>query len=325
MTDTGTVDAGEKVDAKGADKGADAAAKGGKQPEGDKGATGGDKKTAANGDDGASDYDWRGALAGEDKKFAKDLERYTDPASFANAFKEVRARATDPRRLIIPGEDATDDDRAAYAKARGIPDDPKKYEITVKPPEGYEVTETDKARLADITAYLHKLGNIHADPAVVNAAHALYYREQETAVAYAEAQAVRQAELTDAALTKLWPGAEKSRNLTFAKSAASHFFGKSWDEIKDMQFADGSLLGDNATFVQAFAKIGRLTMEDPMFLEAGRNGADASKTLLDRKAAIMQLKYTNRKAYEEAAREGGEIDQINDALERHGERIGLAQ
>jgi hypothetical protein len=272
-----------------------------------------------------SDYDWRGAMAGEDKKFAKDLERYTDPAAFAKAFQENRARATDPRRLMIPGEDASDEDRAAYAKARKIPDDPKKYEITAKAPDGYEVTEADTARLEAITAMMHKRGGLYADPAVVNAVHELYYREQEEAQAIAQATAIRQAELTKVQLAKLWPGAEKDRNLTFAKSAASHFFGKSWDEIKDMQFVDGSLLGDNAQFIQAMAKVGRLTMEDPVFTEAGRNGSDPSKTLLDRKAAIMQLKYSDRKAYEEAAKDGGEIDQINEALARHEERVGLMQ
>jgi hypothetical protein len=294
-------------------------------------AAGGDKKGAngdgadKGGDKGASDYDWRGAIAGEDKKLSKRLERFTDLTAFGKSYFEADARLNSGKLVSIPGEDATDEDRSAWAKARGIPEDPKKYEIKAKPPEGYEVTDTDKTRLADITAYLHKQGGIYADPAVVNAAHALYYREQETAVAWAEATATRHAELTEEALSKLWPGHEKERNKGFAKAAAVEFFGKEWDEIRNMQFADGSLLGDNLQFVQAFAKIGRLTMDDPMFLEAGRNGADPSKSLLDQKTAIMRLRDSNPKAYAEAAREGGKLDQINEALERHEQRAGASQ
>jgi hypothetical protein len=272
-----------------------------------------------------SDYDWRGAIAGEDKKALKRLERFTDLSTFGKSYFEADAKLNSGKLLSIPGEDASDEDRAAYAKARGIPEDPKKYEIKVKPPAGYEASEQDKERLADITAHLHKKGGVYADPAVVNAAHELYYRELETAASWAEATATRQAELTEAALTKLWPGHEKERNKGFAKAAAVEFFGKEWDEIKDMQFADGSLLGDNLAFVQAFAKIGRLTMDDPMFLEAGRNGADASKSLLDQKTAIMRLRDTNPKAYAEAAKEGGKLDQINEALERHEQRAGASQ
>jgi hypothetical protein len=284
----------------------------------------GEGNGAANGSGEGSNYDWRGKLAGEDKKFRKLLDRYTDEPSFGKAFQEANTRASDPRRLMIPGEDATDEDRAAFAKARGIPDDPKKYEIKAKPPEGYEVTESDKARLEALTSLFHKKGGILADPAVVNAVHEAYYREQEEAAAYAQATAARQAELTNLQLGKLWPGAEKNRNLSFAKAAASHFFGAEWDELKDMQFADGSLLGDNLQFIKAFAKIGRLTMEDPIFLEAGRNGADPSKTLLDKKAAIMRLRSSDPKAYAEAARDGGELDQINEAIARHEERAGAS-
>lgn len=266
-----------------------------------------------------TESDWRVKMAGDDKKFLKELERYTDEPSFAKAFQEARARATDPRRLMIPGDDASDEDKAAYAKARGIPDDPKKYEIKVKPPEGYEPTETDKARLDDITAHLHKMGGMYADPAVVNAAHALYYREQEVAVAYAEATAQRQAELTNEALSKLWPGPEKKRNLTFAESAAAHYFGKEWSEIKDMQFADGSLLGDNLQFVKAMARIGRETMEDPIFLEAGRNGADPMKSLTAEKSELLALRSTNRAKYNspEVQRR---LQEIYAAEERHKER-----
>lgn len=267
----------------------------------------------------SSDYDWRGKLAGEDAKFRKELDRFTDEGSFAKAYKEVRSKATDPRRVSIPGDDATDDDRAAYAKARGIPETADKYEIKVKPPQGYEPTDTDKERLTDITAFLHAKGGVYADPAVVNAAHELYYREAETAVAYAVATAARQAELTNEALGKLWPGPEKARNVGFAKAAAAHYFGKEWSEIADMQFADGSLLGDNVSFIKALARVGRETMEDPIFLEAGRNGADASKSIQSELEGLLSLRASNRAKYNSPDVQK-RLAELYDAKQRHEDR-----
>lgn len=278
------------------------------------------KAEAAPAEAGASsDYDWRGKLAGEDAKFRKELDRFTDEPSFAKAYKEVRSKATDPRRVSIPGDDATDEDRAAYAKARGIPETPDKYEIKVKPPQGYEPNDTDKERLTDITAFLHAKGGVYADPAVINAAHELYYREAETAVAYAQATAARQAELTSEALGKLWPGPEKARNVGFAKAAAAHYFGKEWSDIADMQFADGSLLGDNVQFIKAMARIGRETMEDPIFLEAGRNGADASKSIQSELDGLLALRATNRAKYNSPDTQK-RLAELYDAKQRHEDR-----
>lgn len=269
--------------------------------------------------DTSSDYDWRGKLAGEDAKFRKELDRFTDEGSFAKAYKEVRSKATDPRRVSIPGDDATDEDRAAYAKARGIPETPDKYEIKTKPPQGYEPNDTDKERLSDITAFLHSKGGVYADPAVINAAHELYYREAETAVAYALATAARQAEVTNEMLGKLWPGPEKARNIGFAKAAAANYFGKEWSDIADMQFADGSLLGDNVQFIKAMARIGRETMEDPIFLEAGRNGADASKTIQSELDGLLALRATNRSKYNSPETQK-RLAELYDAKQRHEDR-----
>lgn len=70
--------------------------------------------------------------------FADDramLGRYSDLKSFVKAFKDnmTAARAKSEGLVKIPGQDATDEDRAAYYKAIGVPDDPKGYGI--KPPE----------------------------------------------------------------------------------------------------------------------------------------------------------------------------------------------
>lgn len=265
------------------------------------------------------DADWRAAIAGEDKKIAKQLERFDSLSTFGKSYFEANAKLTSGKLVQIPGEDATDEDRAAWNKARGIPETPDKYEIKVKPPEGMELTDHDKSRLGAITAALHKAGGVMADPAVVNYAHSLYYAEREEAEAQMEATATIQRERTEQYLAKLWPGPERKRNLMFADQAIGHFFGKDFAEVKDMQFADGSRLGDNVQFIQAMAKIGRMTMEDPVFLEAGRNGADAYKSLQQERANIMALRHSNPGQYASADTQK-RLQEIYAAIERHDER-----
>lgn len=269
----------------------------------------------------ASDYDWRGAIAGEDKKLAKRLERFTDLNAFGKSYFEADARLNSGKLLQIPGDDASDEERGAWAKARKIPETHDKYEIKAKPPEGYEVTEADKTRLDALTKRFHARGGIYADPSVVSAIHEAYYAEQEEAQAIAQATALRQAELTKAQIAKLWPGAEGQRNVNFAKSAAEAFFGKTWEDLKDLQFTDGSLLGDNFEFIQAFAKIGRLTMEDPVFTEAGKNGGDPVKTLDTELSEIMALRTSNRAKYNSREVQT-RLAEIYTAKERHAERSG---
>lgn len=271
-----------------------------------------------------SDYDWRGAIAGEDKKLAKQLERFTDLPTFGKSWVDAQTIVRDGKRVVIPGADSSDEDRSAYAKARGIPETPDKYKITAKAPEGYEVTEADKTRLAAITERFHKRGGIYADPDVVNAIHEAYYAEQEEAQAMAQATAIRQRELTQAQIAKLWPGQEGKRNIAFAQAAAEKYFGKAWDDIKDMQFVDGSLLGDNFEVLQALAKVGRDHVEDPVFLEAGRNGADPGKTIDSEIQSIMELRSKDRAKYNSREVQG-RLAELYTAKARHEERSQPAQ
>lgn len=264
--------------------------------------------------------DWRDLVAGEDKKFRSALDRFTDPGAFGKSYQEAQKAISDGGRVRIPGADATDEDKAAYAKARGIPETPDKYDIKVKPPEGMQLSERDKDRLSQITANLHKMGGLAADPAVVGLAHQLFYAEREEYDAQALANAEIAKEKTESMLSKLW-GSEKARNVGFADAAIQQFFGKDWESMKDWRGADGVRLGDKLEFVKAFAAIGRVVSEDPVFLEAGRNGGDAARTLEAERAELLSLRATNPAKYNSAATQE-RLQQIYAAMERHNERTG---
>ena len=283
------------------------------------GAEGAKGKEGGEGAGASSDFDWRSTIAGEDKKLAKRLERFTDLNAFGKSYFEADAKLNSGKLVNIPGDDATDEDLASWNKARGIPETPDKYEIKVKPPEGLELSDSEKDRLAAITARLHKAGGLRADPSVVNLAHEIYYEERIEAEAQMEAAATIQKERSESALKKLWQGPEFKQNTLLADSAIKHFFGQEFSAIKDMQFLDGTRLGDHPEFVKAFAKIGRMTMEDPVFLEAGRNGSDPAKSLQSEKESILALRVKDRNKYNspEVQRRLAEIYAAED---RHRER-----
>ena len=287
----------------------------------EKPAKGGKTEAASTASTASTDFDWRGAIAGENKKLAKRLERFTDLGQFGKSYFEADAKLNDGKRVVIPGADATDEDRAAWAKQRGIPESPDKYEIKVKPPEGLELSEGEQDRLKAITSRLWKAGGLSADPEVVNLAHEIYYQERMEAESQMMAQATIQKEETEAYLKKIWPGQDLKRNIAFADQAISHYFKEDFAAIKDLQFADGTRLGDNLQFIQAMARIGRDTMEDPVFLEAGRNGADPGKSLDKELESIMSLRATNRGKYNSPETQK-RLAEIYAAKARHEERQG---
>jgi len=310
--------AGGEGAGEGAGKGAEAGA--GKGAAATAGAEGAGKGKEG-GDGGAQDFDWRSTIAGEDKKLAKRLERFTDLNAFGKSYFEADAKLNSGKLVAIPSDEDPDEVKAAWNKSRGIPETPDKYEIKVKPPEGLELSDSEKDRLAAITARLHKAGGLRADPSVVNLAHEIYYEERIEAEAQMEAAATIQKERAESALKKLWQGPEFKQNTTLADAAIKHFFGQEFSAIKDMQFVDGTRLGDHPEFVKAFAKIGRMTMEDPVFLEAGRNGSDPAKSLAKEKEEIMSLRSTNRAKYNSPETQR-RLAEIYAAEARHAERQG---
>lgn len=92
--------------------------------------------------------DWRKSMAGDNEDALNLLGRYTTPQDAARALVEQRQLLSkrDEGMIKLPGENATDEERAAFAKAMGIPESPDKYERYKPEGEGaIELAEADKA------------------------------------------------------------------------------------------------------------------------------------------------------------------------------------
>lgn len=110
---------------------------------------------------------WAELLANGDKKLQKRLERLGSVKGVAEAWKNADERINSGKVVAIPGENATDEEKAAYFKAIGVPETPEGYTEKVKLADGRVLGDADKPIFESFAKALHPFG---ASPDVVNAA-----------------------------------------------------------------------------------------------------------------------------------------------------------
>src|SRR5690606_5472899 len=107
---------------------------------------------APSGDKPADSKWWRDTLT--DPKHVNVAERIASPAEAIQSIIDLRTQLSE--RIKVPDENASDEDKAKYRKAMGIPDKPEDYEISS--PEGVEFTELDKAVFDRLLPIAHEAG-----------------------------------------------------------------------------------------------------------------------------------------------------------------------
>ena len=96
--------------------------------------------------------DWR---AGIDDEQARGLaERHASPADLAKTALDLRQKLSNA--VFLPGDGASDEDKATYRKALGVPAEPDGYEFAL--PEGRKATEADKAFQEHMAEVFHAAG-----------------------------------------------------------------------------------------------------------------------------------------------------------------------
>jgi hypothetical protein len=267
-------------------------------------------------------FDWRAAMAGSDEKERARLERFSKPGDVWKSFREMEGRFSEAGRVRIPGADASDAERSEFAKLVGVPEKFKDYDIKPSLPEGFEFSEADTEILDGVRQEWHKSGGILAHPDVQKAVTEAYALATEKAQAMGIAKAQEQKRATEKWLSETY-GREKDRNIGFATSVIDRYFpeltGKNGGEnLLRKTFADGTTLGDYIPFIDGLVRLGRETVDDPLFLEASKSGADGMAGLEARKKDILALRAKgDMKGY--AARQD-ELEEINDAIERQRRR-----
>jgi hypothetical protein len=94
------------------------------------------------------------SLAGDQKFF----DQFKDQESFMKSAKETKSALSRKMEgyVRIPGENASDDDIAAYHQAIGVPEDPSGYEITAE--DAINLPGFDPEALGPIKEAAHSLG-----------------------------------------------------------------------------------------------------------------------------------------------------------------------
>lgn len=101
-------------------------------------------------------FDWAGSLGERHGEFADTLKAkgWEGPADVLAAYGQLEKDSAG--RVAIPGEGASDEDRAAFWKALGRPDSPDGYGLAR--PENMPEAEWDDERMGRFAAAAHALG-----------------------------------------------------------------------------------------------------------------------------------------------------------------------
>lgn len=226
------------------------------------------------GDQGGNDQNNGGSVHGWKAGLPDDLKNHEfikDHAKVGDSIREFVALKQEAGSMLrVPGENATDAERAAFYKAVGRPETPDAYSLK-KPegmPEGMPYNEASEKMFKD---YFHELGLSDAQ------AVKLWGKYHETAIQGFTAQAKADADAAQKAMDTLqaeWTGDTFKINSELAHRAFMRTFDKPEQIEEAKAFLEttkvgGVALGDHPMFLRVFAKIGATISDDQA--NAGRN------------------------------------------------------
>lgn len=177
------------------------------------------------------------------------LDLATKHGEATKKVSELEGRLKDA--LFIPGDKATDQERAAFYGKLGRPETADKYDLK-RPdlPQGMTYDEAGEKWFRDMA---HQLGLSQAQAAALYDAH---NGRMGGIIKDIEAKRTKAAQEGLEALKKQW-GGEFEANMNVLKRATETFLGP--DEKK---FMDESGLGNHPVLVNLFVKIGKAMAED---------------------------------------------------------------
>lgn len=216
--------------------------------------------------------DWRATLP-DDLKALPAAKKYETPADLLKAYSEAE-KLIGRKGVIVPGENASAEEMAAFRAALGVPETADAYGL--KAPEGVPegVWSDDMAKV--FAAKAHEAGLTTAQAQAVAGWYAGTAAEQAKAM---EAAAVAAREEATAAMRSEW-GGQFDAKIEVAKRALVQFGGQG---VADLMTETG--LGNHPEVVKMFARIGEAIAEDK---PAGMGGGTAP-VMTDPRAQAMAI------------------------------------
>lgn len=238
----------------------------------------------------AQNANWRDAYAGEDDKFKSQLERFNSPEDMGKAFREAQGKISSGNLRVVPDENATPEDLAAFRASNGIPAESDGYLENL--PEGLILGDEDKEIFADFAGSMHEM---NVDPSVMHKAIEWYngFAEQQQD-GMAEMDNAHHTETEDA-LRAEW-GTDYRANINLVGSLIETTFGEeNAAAILNARDGEGRALMNIPGVLEGLAGISRKL--NPMAQLAPATGRTPDQTLDDEISGIEKLMREDRKAY----------------------------
>ena len=189
---------------------------------------------------------WRAALPDELKEheFVKD---FTKPGDFVKSALEIKTehdalKAKMENAIVKPGENATDEEKAAYLKSLGVPDKPEEYELPKS-----DGVEHDEKMVEWAKNTFHQAGLNKDQAAVISQAWDGFVQGLEQSIQEHETQVLTD---TETKLKEEWKS-DYDKNFELSKRAFTKFAG-----------ADLAEFNVHPVLVRAFFEVGKAMGED---------------------------------------------------------------
>lgn len=232
--------------------------------------------------------DWRKIIAGEDKKKADRLSRFTDPAKLFDSYAALeRDLSSGKYRKALPSHPSAEE-LTEWRKSNGVPEKPEDYDVNLG--NGIVWGEQDKPHIDDFLKWAHAN---NATPDEVKRGLGWWHQYQNTLVDQQnEADSVNAQGARDK-LRELW-GGETQRNINFLKSTLDAYDG-AYATLMNARGPDGIRLGDNPVMLNAL--LGEFVKGNPYGRDLPGNGQDPAKTVEAEFSEIQSLMRDRSSAY----------------------------
>jgi hypothetical protein len=224
--------------------------------------------------------DWRKLVAGEDKKKADRLSRFTDPGKILDSFLALEKDLSSGKyRKALP-TNHTSEELAEWRKANNVPEKPEDYDTNLG--NGIVWGEADKPHIDDFLKWAHAS---NATPDEVKRNLGWWAQYQDRLVDQQNEMDASNAQAASQKLRELW-GGEATKNQNFLKTVFDRYEG-AYATIMNARGLDGRRLGDNPEVLNSL--VAEFVKGDPYARDLPGNGQNASQTVTEEIAATRAL------------------------------------
>ena len=234
-------------------------------------------------------FDFRAYLANGDESVAKDLAKYTDPRAIYSSLRDLQTKISKGELKAAPQPlpaNATDDQKAEWRKANGLPATTDDYVKGLQLPDGLVIGEADKPLVESFAKALFEGGGSQAE---MNRAVSWFYQAQDLVAGQREEADGQYRVDSEVALRTEW-GPEYTKNM----NAFGAFRSQLPEGLQTLLFTartlDGQVLGNHPEFIKIGAQLG-LEL-NPAATIVRQQGMDSAATVADRIKSIEGKMYT---------------------------------